>query len=691
MTAFSDRLEQGMDQRFQIACQYYQAGEFKRAEALCSNILQNRPDDANVLNLMGLIAHRCGRNGKAAELLKKAIVHDPENPSLYCNLGAVFHGDGKFEEAIKTCQDAIRINSGYADAWNNLGLVFQDQQKADEAVSCYQRAIQIQPDYSAAHYNLGNSLQSGGQIAEAIQCYKRAIQIDANFLKAINNLGTALHEMGKFDEAVLCFKKVLQLNPNDAEAHFNAGNSMHGRQRFEEAIDEYKMAIALKPNYPEAFNNLGIVFKDCGFLKKAIACYRKAVELEPNFSKAHSDLLLAMHYDPTASSKDLFSEAINWWKRHGTAAENRFHHKGTVLKERIRVGYVSPDFRTHSVSYFFLPLLMHHNRKEFEVFCYGEIRHPDEVTVRIQSLSDHWRSTAGVGDDVVAQRIYDDGIDILVDLAGHTASNRLPVFARKPAPIQISWLGYPGTTGMAVMDYRLTDDIADPKGDSEKYYSEKLLRPANGFLCYMPPENAPDIGKWPVWEREQITFGSFNNLVKLNEKVVAVWSEILLQIPRSSLLLKSRQLADESVRNRYVEYFKKCGISPDRILMLPASPAVSEHLALYNRVDIALDPFPYNGATTTCEALWMGTPVVTLAGDRHSSRVGKSILTRIGLTDLIADCEKDYVAKAVSLAGNVEGLKEFRHAIRPLMTVSSLCDGKSFARDVEKIYKAIVR
>jgi len=436
------------------------------------------------------------------------------------------------------------------------------------------------------------------------------------------------------------------------------------------------------------------VFKAQGDIAGAITCYKKAVELNPGYDKAHSNLIFTMHCEPSIDPDAIFSESLAWWRRHGASEVNRFgankfDHNRLALSKRLRIGYVSPDFRQHSVSNFFLPLLMAHDRNEMEIFCYAEVKRPDDMTVRIRALADRWCSTVGLGDDAVVQQIYEDRIDILIDLAGHTANSRLLVFARKPAPVQVTWLGYPNTTGMPVMDYRLTDEIADPEGNGDEYHSETLVRLKDGFLCYLPPDCAPDVSRLPALESGGITFGSFNNIHKVNEKVIEVWSQILWQVPGSSLLLKSKSLADESTRRRYMDLFIKNGATFDQIKMVPATPSIPEHLDLYNRVDIGLDPFPYNGTTTTCEALWMGVPVVTLRGDRHSARVGASILTRVGLEELITVNEEEYVNRAVRLTCVYDRLKELRAGMRQRMLASPLCASKAFARAVEGVYREI--
>jgi predicted O-linked N-acetylglucosamine transferase (SPINDLY family) len=298
-------------------------------------------------------------------------------------------------------------------------------------------------------------------------------------------------------------------------------------------------------------------------------------------------------------------------------------------------------------------------------------------------LCDHWRPIIGLSNRAIADQVRQDGIDILVDLAGHTAENRLPVFAYKPAPVQVTWLGYPGTTGMPVMDFRLTDDIADPPGEADKYHSETLVRLPQGFLCYGPPEDAPDVSGLPARQNGHITFGSFNNLPKINPEVIALWSRLLDQVAGSRLLLKSKQFTDEYIRQRFLDLFSACGIAAERLTLLPRVDSTVGHLAIYHQVDIGLDPFPYNGTTITCEALWMGVPVITLRGDRHAGRVGASILTRMGLEDLVSESQDQYVETGIKLAKDMNSIENLRTNLRSRMQSSDLCDGRSFARIIE--------
>ena len=650
-----------------------------------------RPDSAEMNKNRGLKLHRKGQLEEAVSCYQKALQINPNLAGVYNNMGAGLQGLGRLKEAMSSFEMAVEIRPGYVEAHNNMGNLFQQMGRIDEAVSCYEKALALKPDLSEAHNNLGNAYHHRGHLSEAISCYQKAIELRPDNAQAYCNLGNGYQIAGRIDQAIFCYEKAVKFNPDNPEAYTNMGAALKHCGRLEEAVSCHQKALELEPGNAVAHNNLGSAYKHQGSLREAISCYRKACHLKRDYAEAHSNLILAMQYDQTSNPREIFCESLAWWKRHGSPNKREFVHNrpSDLTKKRLRIGYASPDFREHSVSYFFLPLLMAHDRNEVEVFCYSEVKRVDEVTTRIRETADHWRSTVGLSCDAVAQQIYDDRIDILLDLAGHTANNRLLVFARRPAPVQVTWLGFPGTTGMEVMDYRLTDEIADPAGDADKYHSEALIRLPHGFLCYKPPETSPDVSDLPSIDKKRITFGSFNNLPKVNERVVEIWSRILLQAPGSSLLLKSRQLKDEPTRRRYMDLFIKNGVDCERIEMLPATSSISEHLDLYNRVDIGLDPFPYNGTTTTCEALWMGVPVVALRGDRHSSRVGASILTRVGLRDLITVNEGEYVSKAVGLASDLDRLKELRAGMRRRMMESPLCNSKSFARSVENAYGEI--
>ncbi|MCF8143198.1 MAG: tetratricopeptide repeat protein, partial [Deltaproteobacteria bacterium] len=429
--------------------------------------------------------------------------------------GNVLQRRGRPAQAIPYYQKAITLRPDHVEAIYELGNAFQAQARLDEAIACYQKAIQMVPDSIAAHFNMGNALLRRGRLAEAIASYRSAIRLNPDTAEAYCNMATAFKELGKLDEAVEGYRKAVSFRPAYADALNNLGNVYHLTGRLDEAIQCYQKAVTLAPDNAEVHNNLGSLLKDQGKIGESIQCHRKALELKPTYAEAHSNLLFAMHYDPGSGSREIFEECQAWWQQHGAPHAGKFiHHNEPDPSRRLRVGYVSPDFREHSVSYFFLPLLQGHHPDVVEIFCYSDVKRPDGMTTRIKGQADHWCSVVGLGDADVARKIYDDRIDILVDLAGHTANNRLLVFARKPAPVQMTWLGYPNTTGMPVMDYRITDDVADPAGEADPYHTERLVRLPQGFLCYAPPDEAGDISPLPALEQGRVTFASFNNLSK---------------------------------------------------------------------------------------------------------------------------------------------------------------------------------
>ena len=466
--------------------------------------------------------------------------------------------------------------------------------------------------------------------------------------------------------------------------------------KLEAAAAACRRALELKPDFAEAHNNLGAVFRDQGKLEEAVVACRRAVEFKLDFAEAHSNLIFTMNYDARYTPEEIFAESRDWDVRHATPQAERIRplHNPPDPERRLRVGYVSPDFRTHSVSYFAEPLLANHDSSRVEVFCYAEVPHPDQVTERFQALADGWRSTVGLTDSEVAECIREDRIDILVDLAGHTSTtgnNRLLAFAEHPAPVQATWLGYPNTTGMTEMDYRLTDAIADPEGAANAQHSETLVRLPDVFLCFQAPAESPEVAAMPAVTDGHVTFGSFNNPSKTGPQVVEVWAQVLHEVPGSRLLMKSSQLRDESLCGKFRDEFAAHGIAGERIEFMPNIPAISGHLAAYGRVDIAFDPFPYNGTTTTCEAMWMGVPTITLCGERHASRVGASILTQLGLKDLVAETTKAYVETATGLAKDLDRLAKLRNGLRPRMQASPLCNAQTFTRDMESAYRDMWR
>jgi len=666
------------------AVSHHQAGRLAKARQFYGQVLAQQPNHAVALHLLGVVDFQEGDAESAVARIERAVALRPDYADAQSNLGNVLKEAGRLDDAVAACRKAIALKPDFADAYNNLGNALLALDRLDEATAAFRKVVTLAPGHAAAQNNLGNVLRRQGQLDDAVVALQAALAQQPDFAEAHNNLGNALSDQRKLDEAVGRYRKALALKPDYAEAYGNLGNTLRRQGKGSEAVEMCRKAVTLKPDFAEAHNNLGLVLSEQGKTSDAMAAYRAALAAMPGSAAAHSNLLFCMNYDAEVPQQEILAESRRWNAAHAPGQVPRPASSGSG--GRLSVGYVSPDFVEHSVSYFLEPLMAAHDREHFEVFCYAEVANPDATTAWFRELADHWCTTVGMTDATLGQRIREDGMDILVDVAGHTAENRLPAFAERPAPVQVTWLGYPNTTGLAAMDYRLTDAIADPPGEADALHSETLVRLDDGFLCYAPPADAPA----PSRDSGPLTFGSFNNLAKVTPQVVETWAAVLRQVPHSRLLLKSRPFADAPTRQRYADMFAGHGIEPARLDLLAHIAGTAGHLAAYARIDIGLDPFPYNGTTTTCEALWMGVPVVTLSGNRHAGRVGASILTRLGLDDLVADSRESYVEAAVTLANDSARLAALRQDLRARMQASPLCDGVAFARNVEAAYRQML-
>jgi protein O-GlcNAc transferase len=648
-----------LDKTLQSAIGYYNNGDLDQADALCRKIVVKKPKHIDALNLLGLIAYEKKNYDAAITYIRKALQHAPSNFYFHNNLGTAYKAIKQLDEAAACYRKALQLNPNFADAHNNLGTVLQAKRELDEAMTCYRKALQFRPDYADAYFNLGTAFRVKGQGDEAIACYRKTLQLNPNFVEAYNNLGVDFKERGDLQEALLHFQKVLQLNPA----------------------------------FVEAYNNIGSILCDQGKLAEAESYYRHALQMKPEFAACYSNLLLLMNYGARYDNRTIYREHLNFAGQFaGSLLSDMTPYSNERLPDRrIKIGYVSPDFRRHSVTYFIEPVLAAHSQEQFEVFCYSDVISPDEVSERIQTYPLQWRDIVGMTDAQAAALVRSDRIDILVDLAGHTGNNRMLLFAGKPAPVQISWLGYPNTTGLPAIDYRIVDNYTDPPGLNDQFYAEQLTRMPESFLCYRPENDSPEVGPLPVLQAGHITFGSFNIISKVTPETVTIWAHILKGAPDSKLLLKAKSLFDEGTREYLGDLFHREGITPDRLIFKYQTASYKEHLAMYNGIDIALDTFPYNGTTTTCEALWMGVPVVTLSGDRHASRVGMSLLTNIGLPELAAKTPDEYVNKAASLANDIAGLKSLRERLRDMMRQSPLMNGERFTANLEHCYREMWR
>jgi predicted O-linked N-acetylglucosamine transferase (SPINDLY family) len=557
----------------------------------------------------------------------------------------------------------------------------------DAAIACYRRTLELQPDFAVAHINLGNALRAQGNLDEAAIRLRRASQLQPDLADAHINLGAVLHEQRKLNEATACYRRGLELKPDHAATYNNLGNIFKEQGKLDDAVACYGRALELKPDYAAAHNNLGSTFKDQGKLDEAIACYDRALELRPDFAEAHSNRLYTLHFCSDYDAQTIYAEHRRWNLQFAEPLAKCAlpHSNERSVDRRLRIGYVSPDLCDHVVGRFLLPLLETHDRERYEIYCYASVRHSDAMTQRCRAQADVWRNVPGYADEQLAESIRQDQIDVLVDLTMHMAESRLLAFARKPAPVQVAYLAYAGTTGLSVMDYRLTDPYLDPPAQNEPIYSEESICLPETYWCYRPPIETPAVNDLPALRVGHITFGCLNNFCKVTDQTLAIWASLLQAMPLARLLLHAHP---GNHRDRVRSFLAQRRISPDRLTFADMVP-LEEYYRQYHRIDVALDPFPYGGGTTTCDALWMGVPVVSLAGQTAVGRGGLSILSNVGLADWVAYDGEQYVRIATELGGDVERLRELRATLRDRMRGSPLMDAPRFARNVEAAYRAM--
>ena len=601
------------------------------------------------------------------------------------------HQAGRLTEAEGIYRQILTQQPDQPDALHLLGVVAYQKGQADASIELIRRAIAISPLVAEYHSNLGNILKEQGQLEEAIAACRQAIAINPNLPDAYNNLGNALRGMRQVEESIAACRQAIQLNPQLAEPYNNLGLALKDIGQLEEAAVASRRAIQLNPDMAEAHNNLGNILKDQGLLEEALVAYDRATTLNPSNSVFASNRVYLLHFHPRYSAQAIYEAHRQWNRQYAAPLQStlRPHANDCSPERRLKIGYVSPDLREHPVGRFLLPLLQAHDRSQVEVFCYSHVSVPDDLTRHLQENTDTWRSTMGLSDEQLAEMIRADGIDILVDLTMHMANNRLLVFARKPAPVQVTYLAYCSTTGLDAMGYRLTDPYLDPPdSEDEAYsaiYSERSVWLPQTYWSYPAPAEAPEVGPLPALSAGKITFGCLNNFSKVTEETLRAWCALLRAVPQSRLLLHAKE---GSHRRRVTDFLEREKLDAERVSFAGYAPA-GGYFGTYRHIDIALDPFPYAGGTTTCDALWMGVPVVTLAGKTAVSRGGLSILSNVGLPELVARTADEYVEIAAGLAGDVGRLVGLRSSIRQRMASSPLMDGPRFARAVEAAYRQI--
>ncbi len=672
-------------------------GKLADAVACYRRALELKPDFPEACNNLGIALKDQGQLAAAVACYRRALELRPDFPEACNNLGIALKDQGQLDDAVAAYRRALELRPDYAAAHNNLGVVLSAQGRPDEAVACYRRAIEIQPDLAEVHSNLGNTLRRQGKFDEAIASFRRALELRPAYADAHNNLGTAMSELGKLDEAVACYRRALELEPDHAETHNNLGVAFKERGDLDNAVACYRRALELTPDAPHVHSNLAIAFREQGKLDEAVASCRRALELKPDSAGTHSNLLLTLQYRDGMTLAGLAAAHREYdqtyarplrkeWRPHENVHDRAQSVGGS---RRLRVGFVSPDFGRHPVGHFAVRCLENLDPGLCETVCYSDRITQDDLTARFRAAAALWRDVVGLSDERLAEQIRSDRIDILFDLMGHTGVSRLLVFARKPAPIQIAWIGYEGTTGLEAMDYILANRYTIRAG-MESFYRERVLRMPDGYVCFDPPAIAPEPGPLPAIQNGYVRFGSFNNPAKITPRVFEVWAKVLERVPQSRLMLKYRGLGDASVRERYLGRFAALGIDPTRIeLTLPGDYA--EYLAAYRVVDIGLDPFPFGGGVTTCDALWMRVPVVVCPGETFASRHGLSHLANVGLTETVARDLNEYVEIAAGLAGDLPRLAAIRAGLRERMAASPLCDGKRFAENLMKVLRDVWR
>jgi predicted O-linked N-acetylglucosamine transferase (SPINDLY family) len=664
---------------------FHREGKLDEAKSIYEKILTSNPRYTDALHFLGLIAHSTANYTLAEELIRKAI-NTNEVFFFYNSLGNALREQGKKDEAIVSYERALALKPEFPDALNNLGAVYLSKRDRDKAEELYKRALSADPNHADTLVNMGNLNQAEGHLDDAIKFYQRAITVRPNF-DALISLGNIYGLKNLPYEALAYYQEAFKLQPDSPAALSNMGAVFSKLDRYDDAVAFLEKAISIDPHFFHAFDNLGGVYKNLGSLDKAIEYYKKGLAVSGCDAGIYSNLLLTMVYADSVSPEELANTA----RQYGEKVADPLIRKRPFLNNKdssrkLRIGYVSPDFRNHPVSYFFEPLLKLHNREKFEVYAYANLRDTDEVTDRLQKEFDHWRDIGFLNDNKVADMIEADKIDILIDLAGHTGYNRLKVFALKPAPVQVSWLGYPATTGMNAIDYRITDAYAEPEGMTEHLNTEKLWRLPDIFCCYQPHENSPAVIDHPPFEDNgYITFGCFNNFSKVTDDVLKTWSKIMEQVPESRLLLEIAGIDRPVFRAEAEERLRKAEIPIERVTLERRSRV--NQFVLYNKIDIALDPFPCNGGTTSMDTLWMGVPLVTLAGKHFVSRMGVTILTNAGLPELIAKDTDEYVEIAVNLAKDHAHLKKLRHGLRDKFADSPAMNQQIFAENMEAAYR----
>ena len=699
--------------------QFHKQGDFEQARNHYVKLIQEYPDNADGWHLLGMTMFSVGQLGEAMNCLNHALSFAPDNPAMLSNMGLIYRGSGDLKGAEKFLRRAVELQPSSAEYRNNLGTVLLEQQEFDSAEHCFKQALDIQPEYVTAAMNLGNVWQKLGRLDDAEKVYRRWLTRFPRDHQLMTNLGECLRAQCKWKDASVVLRDSLKQFPDNVEARINLARCLKHLQQFDEAKQELSELIRMRPDCAKAYHyrgqsfleegdmgramenlqqalqlepgdvfakgTLGEIYLEQGQFQKAEQTFKEVIESDSSLSTTHSFYLYLLSRNPAIDRDQLFKQHQRWGELHGQFEVSHEFKNVREQNRRLRIGYVSPDFRKHAVAYFFTPVLECHDPTNVEIFGYAELRNEDSTSEKIRGLCDHWRVTSGWSDDQLAERIREDKIDILVDLAGHTARNRLLAFARRPAPIQVTWMGYPNTTGLTSIDYRLTCAIQDPP-DEPSYHTEELVRMPNLSFRFTTPKNAPDIGPLPAASNGIVTFGSLHRPFKISAVAIEYWASVLNVCKDSKLLLFNTHYSAESSQE-VIEGLNRLGVEHDRIEIRNNSGG-KNYLETYREIDIALDVTPWAGATTTMEALWMGIPVIAIHGDRRSARSTAAIVHTVGLPDLTADNPQNYAEVASKLANDLQRLQHLRDTLRSQVQ-NTVLDAESFTRDLEKEFRGM--
>jgi predicted O-linked N-acetylglucosamine transferase (SPINDLY family) len=675
------------EELFPQAIAAHQSGNFSTAEPLYRQILTTEPTHAAALTNLGVLLARKGQLDEAAELYEAALAANPHLADAHFNLGNLHRKRGKLRDALVAFVTVLRLVPNHTQACTNLGLVATETGNWQLAAECFRHAVALNPEIPECFNLLWDALSHLGRFDEAETTIREFIAHTPDDPRGRVHLALTLTSLGRAEEAIVELETALQQNPDYPEAHNAFGVALDTLGRTDEANNHYREAIRLRADYADALSNLGLSLSDQGQVREAAETLTKALSIRPN-ALLGSNRLVLLSPASSVSPQRLRVEHENWAAKYAAqylpeAASVRYPDPGS----RLRIGYGFADLRTRVASAFVETLLTRHDRTRFHVTCYANTTRPTDETDRLRRVADAWRPVSQLSDDAAAEAIRADGIDILVDLCGHTAGNRLLVFARKPARIQVQLFGYPCTTGLKAIDYRISDTLADPPGISDTFSTEKILRIPNVGRLYIPPPAAPRPNSLPAGSHRTFTFGCLNAPGKLSDACLSTWANVLRAVPKSRLVLQAGRSVEAA--RQLTDRFTRCGISSDR-LELVYRLSEHEYPEAYQPIDMALDPFPFNGRATTCDALWMGVPVLTIAGADCRARQGLSILANIGLTDFVANSIDKFVELAAMWAAQRDALADLRSSLREMVAASPVTDAEAYVRNLEDAYRKVV-